>query len=100
MKAGFIGAGKVGFSLGKYLAEGGVPVAGYYSRSKSSAEEAAAFTGSRYYEALADIVDDSDTLFVTVPDGIIGEIWDDMRGLQVKGKKICHAAVRFHRPLF
>lgn len=92
MKAGFIGAGKVGFSLGKYLAEGGVPVAGYYSRSKSSAEEAAAFTGSRYYEALADIVDDSDTLFVTVPDGIIGEIWDDMRGLQVKGKKICHCS--------
>ncbi len=92
MKAGFIGAGKVGFSLGKYLAEGGVPVAGYYSRSKSSAEEAAAFTGSRYYETLADIVSDSDTLFVTVPDGIIGEIWDDMQSLQVKEKKICHCS--------
>lgn len=92
MKAGFIGAGKVGFSLGKYLAQGGVTITGYYSRSRTSAEEAAAFTGSRYYEELADIVNDSDTLFVTVPDGAIGEIWDDMCGLQVKGKNICHCS--------
>lgn len=92
MKAGFIGAGKVGFSLGKYLAQGGVELTGYYSRSRASAEEAAAFTGSRYYETLADLVSDSDTLFVTVPDGTIGEIWDDMCSLQVKGKNICHCS--------
>ena len=30
MKAGFIGAGKVGFSLGKYLAENGIQVTGFY----------------------------------------------------------------------
>ncbi len=92
MKAGFIGAGKVGFSLGKYLSEGGESLTGYYSRSRASAEEAAAFTGSRYYDNLADIVNDSDTLFVTVPDGIIGEVWDDMCSLQVKGKNICHCS--------
>lgn len=92
MKAGFIGAGKVGFSLGKYLAEGGTQLTGYYSRSRASAMEAAAFTGSRCYETLADIVGDSDTLFVTVPDGAISEVWDDMQGLQVKGKKLCHCS--------
>lgn len=92
MKAGFIGAGKVGFSLGKYLAENGAKLTGYYSRRPASASEAAAFTGSRYYETLADIVSDSDTLFVTVPDGAISEVWDDMQGLQVKGKKICHCS--------
>lgn len=41
MKIGFIGAGKVGFSLGKFFVQGGVPVTGYYSRRRDSAEEAA-----------------------------------------------------------
>ena len=92
MRAGFIGAGKVGFSLGKYLAEGGISLSGYYSRSPASAKDAAAFTGSRYYETLADIVNDSDTLFITVPDGCISEIWDDMRSLPIEDKNICHCS--------
>lgn len=92
MRAGFIGAGKVGFSLGKYLAEGGIALSGYYSKSPDSAKEAAAFTGSRYYETLADIVGDSDTLFITVPDGCISEIWDDMRSLPIEDKNICHCS--------
>ena len=33
MRAGFIGAGKVGFSLGKYLKENGVEITGYFSKS-------------------------------------------------------------------
>ena len=44
MRIGFIGAGKVGFTLGKYFAVNGLDVAGYYSRNYKSAEEAAAFT--------------------------------------------------------
>lgn len=92
MRAGFIGAGKVGFSLGKYLTEGGIALSGYYSKSPDSAKEAAAFTGSRYYETLADIVGDSDTLFITVPDGCISEIWDDMRSLPIEDKNICHCS--------
>ena len=31
MKVGFIGAGKAGFSLGKYFKEKGLSVSGYYS---------------------------------------------------------------------
>lgn len=92
MKAGFIGAGKVGFSLGKYLVEHGASVTGYYSRSCQSAKEAAEFTGTGYYEGLAEIIKDSDTLFVTVPDGAIGEMWDDIRNLPIKNKKICHCS--------
>ncbi len=92
MRAGFIGAGKVGFSLGKYLAEHGIAVSGYYSRSAASAEEAAEFTGSGFYTSLADIVSDSDTLFITVPDGVIGEVWDDMRNLPIRDKNICHCS--------
>ncbi|MFQ9126724.1 MAG: hypothetical protein ACLR4Z_07955 [Butyricicoccaceae bacterium] len=37
MKTGFIGAGKVGFSLGKMFAESGLPLTGYYSRQREAA---------------------------------------------------------------
>ena len=90
MKAGFIGAGKVGFSLGKYLKEGGVTVTGYFSRSRESAMEAAGFTDTGYYDNLADIAKDSDTLFITVPDGTIGAVWENLRNLPIKDKNICH----------
>lgn len=46
MRAGIIGAGKVGFSLGKYLVERGIPVTGYYSRNPVSAKEAPEFTAT------------------------------------------------------
>ena len=36
MQIGFIGAGKVGFSLGRYFAENGLTVSGYYSRDSQS----------------------------------------------------------------
>ena len=84
MRAGFIGAGKVGFTLGKYLAMHGIEISGYYSRTPASAKEAAEFTQSRYYTSIEEITKDSDTLFLTVPDGAIGEIWDDMRNLPIK----------------
>ena len=46
MKIGIIGAGKVGFSVGKYLVERGIPVTGYYSRNPVSAKEAPEFTAT------------------------------------------------------
>lgn len=92
MKAGFIGAGKVGFSLGKYLTENGVVVTGYYSRSAASAMEAARFTGTGYYRDLIDIIRDSDTLFITVPDGAITQVWEYIRNLPIKNKNICHCS--------
>ena len=49
MNIGFIGAGKVGFSLGKYLTERNVRVSGYYSRNPQSSREAADFTNTRQY---------------------------------------------------
>ena len=92
MKAGFIGAGKVGFSLGKYFTLGDIPVTGYYSHNPASAREAAEFTGTRFYDQLAQITEDSDTLFLTVPDGKIQEVWEVLRNLPIKNKKICHCS--------
>ena len=49
MKFGFIGAGKVGFSLGKYFAVNGHTVTGYFSEFYEDAVEASRFTKSTSY---------------------------------------------------
>ena len=41
LKIGFIGAGKVGFSLGKLFCENGIHVTGYYNWHVEAAKEAA-----------------------------------------------------------
>ena len=79
MKFGFIGAGKVGFSLGKYLADNNQNVVGYYSIINEEAIEAAKFTGSKYYENMEQLVEDSEVLFLTVPDGQIENLWNQLK---------------------
>ena len=96
MKIGFIGAGKVGFSLGKYLqnncSQNDVEIVGYFSKSLKSAKSAADFTSTKLYINLENILKDSDTLFLTVPDGSISQIWDYMRNLDIRNKNICHCS--------
>lgn len=92
MKIGIIGAGKVGFSLGKFFVEGGVPVTGYWSRRRESAQEAALFTGTKQYDALEALVQDSDALFLTVPDGVISSVFETLRELPISEKQICHCS--------
>lgn len=92
MKVGFIGAGKVGFSLGKFLKTHDVDVVGYYSKTPESAKSAADFTETKVYGTIADIVQDSDTIFVTVPDGQICMVWDCIKNLDIKNKNICHCS--------
>ena len=92
MNIGFIGAGKVGFSLGRYFAENGIPLSGYYSLHVQSAAEAAKFTGSEVYYELADIVRDSDVIFITVPDGSVAEVYESIKEMGIEGKCICHCS--------
>ena len=92
MKIGFIGAGKVGFSLGKFFSEGGITVTGYYSRHRESAEEAAAFTETKSYASLADIAKESDALFLTVPDGEITSVYEKLKSIGISDKQICHTS--------
>ena len=92
MKVGFIGAGKVGFSLGRYFKENQITVTGYYSKSPESAAEAAHFTNTNIYRTMESIVEDSDTLFLTVPDGQINDVWAYMKNFNVKNKRICHCS--------
>lgn len=92
MKIGLIGAGKVGFSMGKYFTGHGVCVTGYYSRNPKSSREAAAFTNTKYYEKLEDIVKESDTLFLTVPDGSIGKVYSEITQWDIAGKALVHCS--------
>lgn len=92
MKIGFIGAGKVGTSLGKLFAQHDVTVTGYYSRTLQHAEQAAAYTQSRCFLSLEDVCNASDTLFVTTPDGVIEHMWNDMAAVPIKSKCICHCS--------
>lgn len=92
MKFGFIGAGKVGFSLGKYLADNNQTLVGYYSKFEKDALEAAEFTDSKSYTDLELLVKDSEVLFLTVPDGLIEEVWNQIKETDIRGKIICHTS--------
>lgn len=90
MDIGFIGAGKVAFSFGKYLTERGVKVCGYYNRNPQTAQEAANFTDTRQYVSLRNLVEDSDVLFLAVPDGAIASVWEQLKMLPIQNKVIGH----------
>lgn len=92
MKIGFIGAGKVGFALGKYFCIHGIEVAGYYSRSIQSAAEAADFTGTAPYAAAEDLLSDSDVLFFTVPDDAVASCYKQLCVRPIQGKIFCHTS--------
>ncbi len=92
MKIGFIGAGKVGFSLGQFFVQGGLPVTGYFSRHRGSAQEAAAWTGTKQYDDLETLVRASDAIFLTVPDGAIASVYDGLRVFDLAGKQLCHCS--------
>ncbi|MGN0903277.1 MAG: Rossmann-like and DUF2520 domain-containing protein [Succinivibrio sp.] len=70
---GFIGAGKVGVSLGRFFAANKIPVSGFYSKSLEHAENAAIKTDSYFYEDLKSLFLASDIIFVTVPDREIAD---------------------------
>ncbi len=90
MKVGFIGAGKVGVSLGKYLTIHNVDVTGYYSKTWQSAAEAAAFTHTKAYEEIGYLVADSDAVFITVPDRMISQVWKQLKLFPIENKVISH----------
>lgn len=92
MKIGLIGAGKVGFSLGKFFVQGGIPVTGYYSRRRESAAEAANFTQTKAFDELHSLVEQCDVLFLTVPDGTITEVYRQLLPCDLNGKWICHCS--------
>ncbi|MFK4784741.1 Rossmann-like and DUF2520 domain-containing protein [Fusobacterium sp. MFO224] len=100
MNIGFIGAGKVGFSLGKYFSMKNKKVEGYYSRNYESSVEAAKFTNSKAYRNLEELVIKNDIIFITTPDDTIKDIWEDIKKFQIEGKIICHTSGSLSSDIF
>lgn len=92
MKIGFIGAGKVGVSLGKYFSVNGMEISGYFSRTERSAREAAEFTGSELFLSPEQLIIGSDAVFLTVTDGAIKDTYLSLPKELLKGKQLCHCS--------
>ena len=92
MVIGFIGCGKVSFSLGKYFSMKGITLSGYYSKFYKDAKEASEFTNSKAYENINDLVKASSMIFITTPDDSIHEILQKLSNLDLINKIICHTS--------
>ncbi|MBZ9625110.1 DUF2520 domain-containing protein [Clostridium sp. FP2] len=92
MVIGFIGCGKVGFSLGKYFSLKGITLSGYYSKFYKDAKEASKFTNSKAYENINDLARDSSIIFITTPDDSIHEVLQRLSNFDLTNKIICHTS--------
>lgn len=90
MNIGIIGAGRVGTSIGKYLIDNQIHVVGYYDTCTECSIDSAKFTNTDSFSSLEELVNLSDTLFITTPDGYISEAWDHIREMSIDNKIICH----------
>ncbi|MDR2156639.1 MAG: DUF2520 domain-containing protein [Clostridiales Family XIII bacterium] len=92
-RVGFIGAGKAGVSMGKLLAEkcGSGSLSGYFSKTPASAAAAAVFTDSCRFATAQELIAASGVVFVTVPDGVISELWAEVNQTPAAtGRVFCH----------
>lgn len=92
LSIGFIGAGRVGFTLGRYFYENSLEISGYFSRSYKHACDAAAFTNSKPYQKIEELVADSQVIFITVPDSSIYEVYLQLKDYELKNKILCHCS--------
>ena len=92
MNIGIIGAGKVGVSVGRYLKDNNIQIAGFYDIDCENAAFAAQFTETDCFSDLEKLVMVSDTLFITTPDAVIGSVWDCIikNNMSVQNKIVCH----------
>ncbi|MBS7526948.1 DUF2520 domain-containing protein [Fusibacter paucivorans] len=74
MKIGFIGAGRVGRSLGQDLHRKHFNVIGYYSKTLDHAEEAVAVVGGVAFKSAEALVKACDFVFLTVNDDAIQSV--------------------------
>ena len=101
MRIGFIGAGRVGYTMGKYLKTKGLDIAGYYSRTMEHAADAAEFTDTRYFSNAVDLINECDAVFITVSDNAIKPVFDEIKHLrEIDGRIICHTSGALSSEIF
>ncbi len=100
LPVGFIGAGKVGCSLGRYLLEHGPMIrwVDFCSATPKHAKEAAEFCNGRALENGAELLHANQIVFITVPDSAIADCARDLAdtcqaaGVSLRGKLIAHCS--------
>ncbi len=100
MNVGFIGAGKIGNTLGKYFEQNNIELTGYYDTDINAALEAADFTRSGLYTSVIELVKRSDMIFITTTDNIIENVWGDVKELTIEGKIFCHCSGALSSDIF
>lgn len=98
-RVGFVGAGKVGTALGGLFRSCGIVVSGYSSLLAEDAQASAEKTASDAYADAAEVVEASDVIFFTVPDGEISNAWKSLVASYgaaacdaLFGKIVCHCS--------
>lgn len=89
---GFIGAGRVGFTLGRYFFDKNLEISGFFSKTYEHSCGAAEFTHSKPYKTIRDLVADSQIIFITVPDTNIYDVYLQIKKYNIKDKIICHCS--------
>ena len=92
MKIGFIGAGRVGCTMGKFLKDTGYDIVGFFDVNPDFAREAARFTGTLFYMNPEDLLRDSEMIFLTVSDSAIEQVYGSLPKSLLKGKILCHTS--------
>ncbi|MCI8647093.1 MAG: DUF2520 domain-containing protein [Firmicutes bacterium] len=98
VRLGFIGAGKAGCSLSRYLKSPRISISGFYSKTFEHAKQAADDTQSVAFSDFRQVVSASDMIFVTTPDSIISRVWQQIEqaareeGQSLEGKIFCHCS--------
>lgn len=89
---GFIGAGRVGCTLGRYFFANKLKISGYYSKTCDHACQAAKSTQSKCYKTLEQVVKDSQIIFITVPDANIYDVFLQLKNYDLRNKILCHCS--------
>ncbi len=93
LSIGFIGAGRVGCTLGRAFFVKKLHISGYFSNTYEHACEAADFTQSKPCKTIRELAEISDVIFITVPDSCICEVYLQLRKSdQLKDKILCHCS--------
>lgn len=92
MSIGFIGAGRVGYTLGRYFFEKKLLLSGYYSRNAASSLDASDFTHSRAFDTMEELAACSDIIFITTPDESIYSAYCELKQYDLRDKIICHCS--------
>lgn len=92
LSIGFIGAGRVGFTLGRYFYEKNLKVSGYFSKTFANACDAAEFTHSKSYQSIKELADESCVIFITVPDSCIYDVYSELKKCELTDKILCHCS--------